>query len=982
MGAYTGAVLTDFASAKANIQELSNAIEAVSASELTFDTIAAMESATGYADGRLCNTLGFYAAGDSGGDQFLYNATGRTGVTLGVMNKTAGGTDDYWERVCKEKITTKQAGCRHNDVANDQPLAQAACDEMPIGATIVISPGRTRYQGASLAPRQSQTIVCEGTIVFDDGGVSYTSGVIQLNQPGITLMHPRVDSDQASNVDNGVSGTQSTITNYGAGTDCTIIGGELYNNMDNGFQGGRDGLRIRGLKIRDTNEHAVYLSGDGNQENIVISDLKVENVALKNIHSEGHCIQVRRINQLIFENCQLDVGTAPTIPSFYFNLEDVSDVQILGGIGKGSNSSAITIGENLATTADVLIDGFHGERVSGAGSITCVRVQDNSARVKVIDCTWDGYSSTEGQPETFDNCTFNNVTTEMNILQDCQFLNCTMYYSGATRMIRAGATAKVDVVGCTLHGNTTTGIWIENSISSGISCTISGNTFPDKTTSNAVLVQGGQDHFVIGNRVPLSTSGGAINFGSTVGGVSVVRDNYLPASANGGIQISASTIVSSHDRRSFAAAAPTGGYWSRGSVVYNQNATANTVGWVCTLSGNPGTWEAFPGLSGGGGVTNLSIGTRTASTVVVESDTGADATFPAVTTALAGAMISTDKVKMDHITVSQAVDLDAMEGDILAHQTVFGIPDNQFHMGAYTGTILTSDQTLKSNIQELSYYIEGLSLGEANTGVNVGAEKAVFKQMNGTSLEFRTLYCDDATIEVVQELDKVRLRGLGGGSASRKDGQVVKTANNGSLVLDFDNETKDNVVQEFNGTGNSITIASLTRGGRYTYKISSSVDGTARTLTWALDGGGMAWGPTAQSNLPSYVSSEDGIELEMHYDADSGQLDVKPFEAPEVVVDGTTLAGTWQPDFGFGVGKSQKINGTIPAGVTLDIPLNMPIGATMRISSPAAQSNGLTISANSFIVKATGLPTWGDGGILILIHRDSEKYYFSMSSAQ
>jgi len=41
--------------------------------------------------------------------------------------------------------------------------------------------------------------------------------------------------------------------------------------------------------------------------------------------------------------------------------------------------------------------------------------------------------------------------------------------------------------------------------------------------------------------------------------------------------------------------APTVGTNKAGSIVYNTAPTANgdTVGWICTVAGTPGTWKAF-----------------------------------------------------------------------------------------------------------------------------------------------------------------------------------------------------------------------------------------------------------------------------------------------------------------------------------------------------------------------------------------------------
>lgn len=54
-----------------------------------------------------------------------------------------------------------------------------------------------------------------------------------------------------------------------------------------------------------------------------------------------------------------------------------------------------------------------------------------------------------------------------------------------------------------------------------------------------------------------------------------------------------------------------------------------------------------PGDLGAG--TDLSVGTRTATTLIIASSTGADATVPAATQALSGLMEAADKLKLDDI---------------------------------------------------------------------------------------------------------------------------------------------------------------------------------------------------------------------------------------------------------------------------------------------------------------------------------------------
>lgn len=46
--------------------------------------------------------------------------------------------------------------------------------------------------------------------------------------------------------------------------------------------------------------------------------------------------------------------------------------------------------------------------------------------------------------------------------------------------------------------------------------------------------------------------------------------------------------------RAVRAAAPTGGTWGRGQIIWNSEpSAAGYVGWVCVTGGSPGTWKGF-----------------------------------------------------------------------------------------------------------------------------------------------------------------------------------------------------------------------------------------------------------------------------------------------------------------------------------------------------------------------------------------------------
>jgi len=105
------------------------------------------------------------------------------------------------------------------------------------------------------------------------------------------------------------------------------------------------------------------------------------------------------------------------------------------------------------------------------------------------------------------------------------------------------------------------------------------------------------------------------------------------------------------------------------------------------------------------GMTDLALGTIDGTTVVITSSTGNDVTLLSANATDAGLMPAADKVKSDFITVTQAVDLDAMETDISEHQTLFGVADGSTSLGTFTGSTIT-DTTVKGALQELETALE------------------------------------------------------------------------------------------------------------------------------------------------------------------------------------------------------------------------------------------------------------------------------------
>lgn len=124
---------------------------------------------------------------------------------------------------------------------------------------------------------------------------------------------------------------------------------------------------------------------------------------------------------------------------------------------------------------------------------------------------------------------------------------------------------------------------------------------------------------------------------------------------------------------------------------------------------------------------NLTIGTITSTTIPINIDTGTDIVLEAATSSLAGIMLASDKEKIDFITVSQEVDLDTMEQDLIDIITLSGRPANSTHLGNLSATGFISDNiTIEAAFSELDtnlgamQLLTGISKGTDNLGTFAG----------------------------------------------------------------------------------------------------------------------------------------------------------------------------------------------------------------------------------------------------------------------
>jgi len=83
-------------------------------------TKASLTTLTQLNDGQVVHLLGYYAAGDGGGQSLVYNLTGRTGITVDSgFYFTGPGSDDYFEAVNKKVANVLQWGAKGDGSTDD-----------------------------------------------------------------------------------------------------------------------------------------------------------------------------------------------------------------------------------------------------------------------------------------------------------------------------------------------------------------------------------------------------------------------------------------------------------------------------------------------------------------------------------------------------------------------------------------------------------------------------------------------------------------------------------------------------------------------------------------------------------------------------------------------------------------------------------------------------------------------------------------------
>lgn len=503
------------------------------------DVLAVNLPLTAIEDGEAANVVGYNSAGDAPIRQMVYHASGRPGSEDGGFTIFGPGVDDWWEQPYVDVGYATWFGV--TGTGDQRTALQALIDGVKDYGRVVFDVACEISD--SLTAKEGQSIEWTAKTTLNDGGSVVR--MISCNLPNITLINPQLDMDQANNTHDGSGGTQSAVSNYGTGSNLRILGGTIENAIDNGYQGGRDGLLIEGTTISGSGEHAVYINGiDANGVGLHADGLTLRNVRVDNVgqlatppFTESHGIQVRNCNSLVIENPVIHLGN-PGVDSFYFLLDNVKGARITGGVGSGCNHTGMFCDTDAE---DILLSGFRGSWTGGGGSKSYVRATAGT-NVVVQDCEFDGFqgnASTSGG-DLVERTKFINLPSQFYIVQGGTYRDCEWTPVGAypgssiLRLEQLGG----KLFNCTLNDDIVIGVWIR-ALTGATSVTIDNCSFPDHNGNRGIYIEPdtGESHVITNNSFPSSTSPSTIEFDTNTAYTGTHRIDGNTFGVGGSIQV-------------------------------------------------------------------------------------------------------------------------------------------------------------------------------------------------------------------------------------------------------------------------------------------------------------------------------------------------------------------------------------------------------------------------------------------------------------
>jgi regulator of RNase E activity RraB len=197
-----------------------------------FPSVTSMVAATTHVDGDLVKTLGYYVAGDGGGNSYIYHAAGRP-TADGGFYIDGPGADDYFEAVDKTIANIRQFGAQtfaENNASDAGPPIGNACAAAMAhnGSVFIPSSGDSYYRVAT-----KQTIVTSSLEIKCDTAriQSDLSDPEALYFIGEQISQPSFDQAAANRGDFTID--VSDATGISAGDLLTIVSNVIWATTTN-----------------------------------------------------------------------------------------------------------------------------------------------------------------------------------------------------------------------------------------------------------------------------------------------------------------------------------------------------------------------------------------------------------------------------------------------------------------------------------------------------------------------------------------------------------------------------------------------------------------------------------------------------------------------------------------------------------------------------------------------------------------------------
>jgi len=347
----------------------------------TFDTVAAVNSATIAASVNHIRTAGYYATGDGGGALYKRVASGTTGA--GTPRITSNSAATIWELSAEGVLNVQQFGA-YNDGTNAATTTSAFQAAAAFTKTVYVPRGTFAING-------TVNISLNGSFWFGAGQDNSTITSSSTTAPMFTI-------------NSGLQG---------------VTFRDLFLTRSVAALAGAEGISCSGATIGKATFENLRIANQNNGINLGCTDWsKLTNVTCENNYNAGFVIQSYAQDgtcQWYFQNCLAQFNNAQ---GYLFQ-----SVAITGTATSGASTTLTDTGKSFATNA---LANAQIRIVAGTGIGQSRTVSSNTATVITVSAAWATNPDTTSQyvvgPSQMLVGTLENCATYANTAIGCAFV--------------------------------------------------------------------------------------------------------------------------------------------------------------------------------------------------------------------------------------------------------------------------------------------------------------------------------------------------------------------------------------------------------------------------------------------------------------------------------------------------------------------------------------------------------------------------------